>query len=212
MFDPARPAADLLAKGARQAKVTQPAGAAVYSLDALAPGPLTFSTAPQPVRGPALRPPAVAGSFYPAEPNISFAWWTACWRGSRGQEVWSAALVPHAGWQFFGRIAANVLKRLKIPRTVIILGPKHTAHGDGLGCRAAPDLDVSGRESGVRFHLGPPTVASDPRPGDGCAGHQREHAIEVELPFLARWRRRRVSWGWRSGRAICRGASALPRD
>src|SRR5262249_59474398 len=64
VFDPDCPPADLLAEAAGEARVTHPATATVYSLDALGTtAPVRVTTAPRPVRGPAVRPPAVAGTF-----------------------------------------------------------------------------------------------------------------------------------------------------
>jgi AmmeMemoRadiSam system protein B len=75
---------------------------------------------------------------------------------------------------------------VKVPGTVIVLGPKHTPFG--VEWAAAPHRE---------WQLPGITVASDPDlsrelaeaiPGlqlDALA-HQREHAIEVELPLLAR--------------------------
>src|SRR5438132_607189 len=95
-------------------------------------------------------------------------------------------MVPHAGLIYSGRLAAAVLKRLRIPRTVIILGPKHTALGT--------DWSVAPHEA---WALPGGTVASDPAlarqlvdaiPGLtlDAAAHQQEHAVEVELPLLHR--------------------------
>jgi AmmeMemoRadiSam system protein B len=100
---------------------------------------------------------------------------------------WKAALVPHAGLVYSGRIAADVLRRIQIPETVIVIGPKHT----GLGVEWA----VAPHET---WSLPGLTVPSDPELAhllsdriDGlqldALAHQQEHAIEVELPFLARF-------------------------
>src|SRR5262249_18704013 len=100
-------------------------------------------------------------------------------------EAWPAAMVPHAGLRFSGGLAARALKRLRIPDTVIVIGPKHTPLG--------VDWAVAPHET---WSLPGVTVRSDPGlarqlakaiPGlelDSFA-HQREHAIEVELPFIA---------------------------
>jgi AmmeMemoRadiSam system protein B len=186
VFDPSQQPAELLKHAASQARVAHPGSAAVFSLDALATGPFTFSTAPQPVRGPNVRPAAVAGRFYPADAAQLAAMVDDLLAGQRLAQTWPAAMLPHAGLIYSGHIAANVLKRLAIPRTVIVIGPKHTALG--------VDWAVAPHQSWT-FPGG--TLSSDPEltqqlcdaiPGlemDALA-HQREHAIEVELPFLAR--------------------------
>ncbi len=95
-------------------------------------------------------------------------------------------MVPHAGLQFSGRIAGDVLKRIQIPDTVIIIGPKHTRHG--VEWAVAPH---------TTWQLPDATVAADRELAnklaeriDGLeldsAAHAQEHCIEVELPLLHR--------------------------
>jgi AmmeMemoRadiSam system protein B/AmmeMemoRadiSam system protein A len=186
-YHPRQSAEDLMAAAARQAQVNTPATAAVFSLDTVSTEPsLLMSTAPQPVPGPAVRLPVVAGKFYPGDASALATLVDDLVAGERRGESWLAAMVPHAGLRFSGRIAAAVLKRLHIPRTVIVLGPKHT--GLGMEWAVAPHQT---------WNLPGAAVASDPElarqlaqgiPGlalDALA-HRQEHAIEVELPFLAR--------------------------
>jgi AmmeMemoRadiSam system protein B len=95
-------------------------------------------------------------------------------------------MLPHAGLMYSGRIAAHVLKRLHIPRTVIVLGPKHT--NLGVEWSVAPHqtwMFPGGRlESDVE--LSQELVRAIPGLELDASAHQREHAIEVELPLLAR--------------------------
>jgi AmmeMemoRadiSam system protein B len=186
VFDPTRKPSELLAEAARQAKVTHPTGAAVFSLDALAQAPVMLSMAPQPERGSAIRQPAVAGRFYPAEPAALKNVLDELLTGQRDPQAWPAAMVPHAGYQYSGRIAADVFKRLKIPRTVIILGPKHTT----LGVEWAVAPQETWALPGGRLHSDVALAQQlcDAIPGleMDAAAHQREHGIEVELPFIAR--------------------------
>jgi AmmeMemoRadiSam system protein B len=99
---------------------------------------------------------------------------------------WPAAMVPHAGLIYSGKIAAQVLKRIKLPSTIICIGPKHTALG--------VDWAVAPQQT---WNMPGFTVESDPKlarqlvqaiPGLelDAAAHQREHGVEVELPFIAR--------------------------
>jgi AmmeMemoRadiSam system protein B len=102
------------------------------------------------------------------------------------RDAWPAVMVPHAGLQYSGGIAAAVFQRVEIPGVVIVLGPRHT--------RTGMEWAVAPHEA---WSLPGATVASDPAlarqlaaaiPGlhlDALA-HEREHSIEVQLPFLAR--------------------------
>jgi hypothetical protein len=104
VFGPSRPAADLLAEAVRAARVMHPASAPVFSLDALAVAPFTLSTAPRPVRGHAIRPPAAAGSFYPADAGELSRMVDALLEGEGTAETWPAAMLPHAGLVYSGAL------------------------------------------------------------------------------------------------------------
>jgi AmmeMemoRadiSam system protein B len=187
VYDPRRTAEELLAEATNQLPSKDPTSAAVFSLETRSTeGGLAFSAGPKPWIGPAVRPPAAAGTFYPADPNELSHVVDDLLGPERQPEAWPAAMVPHAGLRFSGRIAAAVFRRLHIPSTVIIVGPKHTALG--MDWAVAPNQ---------QWALPGATLAGDPDlartlaraiPGleIDAAAHQREHAIEVELPFLAR--------------------------
>jgi AmmeMemoRadiSam system protein B/AmmeMemoRadiSam system protein A len=168
--------------------VLNPSQAALYSLAARSTEPeFVFHSAPRPVPGARTRPPAVAGTFYPADAD-ELARKVEGFLGAtdRREEDWPAAMVPHAGLSFSGALAGAVFQRLKIPELVLILGPKHT--------RLGVDWSVAPHEI---WSIPGASIPSDPAlaralaeaiPGLqlDAAAHQQEHAIEVELPFLAR--------------------------
>jgi AmmeMemoRadiSam system protein B/AmmeMemoRadiSam system protein A len=133
------------------------------------------------------RPPAVAGAFYPGTPvevqkalDVMFA------PDSPPPEPWAAAMAPHAGWIYSGKLAAAVFRRLVFPDCAIVLCPKHRP--EGARWAVAPHR---------RWLFPGGELASDPalaaRLADGIDGleldgdaHRLEHAIEVQLPLLAR--------------------------
>jgi AmmeMemoRadiSam system radical SAM enzyme/AmmeMemoRadiSam system protein B/AmmeMemoRadiSam system protein A len=187
VFDPGRTADELLAEAAAQARVTHPTTASVFSLAAVGNVvPLGVSTAPRPMRGPAERPPAVAGTFYEADPAALARTVDGLLAGERTGEAWSAALVPHAGLRFSGRVAAAVLRRLKVPRHVIVLGPKHTPLGMEWAVAPHQTWQLPGVAVESDFILARRLCQAIPGLELDAAAHQREHAIEVELPLLAR--------------------------
>jgi AmmeMemoRadiSam system protein B len=187
VFDPQRSADELLAEAASQARVTHPATAPVFSLAAISDGAaLTVSTVPQPVRGPAVRPAAVAGAFYDADPAALARTVDELLAGERGQEEWPAAMVPHAGLRFSGRIAADVLRRIKIPKHVIVIGPKHTPLGMEWAVAPHQTWELPGGSIESDFMLARKLCQAIPGLEMDAAAHQREHAVEVELPLLAR--------------------------
>ncbi len=193
-LDPAQTAEELLREAATQAQVTEPGSAAVFSLATtvgplkagLATDPVSISTVPRPVRGPAIRPPAAAGTFYEANPTELSRTVDRLLAGERRPEPWPAALLPHAGLPYSGTIAAAVLNRLQFPSTVIVIGPKHTTLG--VDWAVAPHqtwaLPFGSIESD--FVLARQLCQAIPGLEMDAQAHQKEHAIEVELPLLAR--------------------------
>lgn len=134
------------------------------------------------------RPPAVAGMFYPAEPHsIQHALDRWCREPEPERQAWHGALIPHAGWQYSGRLAAAVLRRVKMPRTIIMFCPKHRP--GGAECAVAPWKQWLFPGGSVETNVGLSQrladdiseLELDDRP------HKQEHAIEVHLPLLARF-------------------------
>ena len=99
-----------------------------------------------------------------------------------------AAIVPHAGLIYSGSCAAEVFKRLQLSSTVVILAPNHTGM---LGAKSGASTWRSGT---FQTPLGDISIADEFVSAlcDACSlvvhdpmAHAREHAIEVELPFLS---------------------------
>lgn len=138
-----------------------------------------------------VRPPAVAGAFYPADPGELARTVDGLLRGAdppanAAQPL--ALVVPHAGYVYSGPIAASAYATVAGERRferVVVLGPSHRYPLRGL---AAPSVDafvtplglvqvdVSARRTLVARGLA--TVADAP--------HELEHSLEVQLPFLQR--------------------------
>jgi AmmeMemoRadiSam system protein B len=138
-----------------------------------------------------IRPPAVAGTFYPADPDElrraivrSFA---DAVRPADDAPVPKALVVPHAGYAYSGPIAASAYLRVvpahdRIHR-VVLVGPCHRVYLDGLAVPQADAFDTPFGELAVDTELRSavrhlPGVAVDDEP------HLDEHSLEVQLPFL----------------------------
>ncbi|MDH3818830.1 MAG: AmmeMemoRadiSam system protein B [Myxococcales bacterium] len=139
-----------------------------------------------------VRPPAVAGSFYPADPQAL----RAVVREHLGMarehfapsDPWPKAfIVPHAGYMYSGPVAANAFVLLERSRGVVqrilILGPSHHIPFEGLAVPSSTDFETPlGRvpidESARELLLALPFahVLDD--------AHHWEHSLEVQLPFL----------------------------
>ena len=133
-----------------------------------------------------VRQPAVAGSFYPADPAQLSAQVDALLSVSAKDHKVKGIIVPHAGYIYSGAVAGEVFATADIPRQVILIGPNH--HGAGA------DIAVSGADSWA-IPLGDIPVATalrDQMVNDIPAlsiddqAHRYEHSLEVMLPFLLR--------------------------
>ena len=134
------------------------------------------------------RPAAVAGTFYPADPaELQRMLDELAPATPRARRAWQAAMVPHAGLVYSGRIAADVLSRVEIPESVIILGPKHTNLGRNWAVSPHTAWSLPGREVAADPALAAELCAQVPGLELDAAAHEREHAIELELPWIARW-------------------------
>lgn len=133
----------------------------------------------------AIRPPAVAGTFYEQQPDRLRERVLAC-LGSAPEARESAfgAIVPHAGYVYSGPVAGAVYSRVAIPSTVVILCPNHT----GRGARTALDPSEGwGTPLGeVPLDRGLARRLLDLAPAleENRTAHAREHSLEVQLPFL----------------------------
>jgi len=145
-----------------------------------------------PLRDPAIRPPAVAGLFYP-EGAAALTRWVdellAAAGGSAHGPVPKAIIAPHAGYEYSGPVAASVYARLRplrdLVRRVVLLGPAHRVAFEGM---ALPGV------SAFRTPLGDVPVDAEalgriatlPQLTPLPEAHAREHSLEVHLPFLQR--------------------------
>jgi AmmeMemoRadiSam system protein B/AmmeMemoRadiSam system protein A len=138
--------------------------------------------------------PCQAGSFYPGsagEIRRSVDRMLADERfvppgGIAKPQPYAAAMVPHAGWVYSGHLAAAVLKRLEIPEQIIVLCPKH--HPGGSEWAVAPHRRW--RFPGGEMPSDPELARHLAKAVDGweldAESHRVEHAIEVQVPILAR--------------------------
>lgn len=136
-----------------------------------------------------LRPTAVAGQFYPAEPEKLSAM-LADWLDvdhPPAAPAPKAIVAPHAGYVYSGALAGACHRRFladrAMVRRVVLLGPAHRVALRGLGATSAdfwatPLGPIAIDQDALRGLSDLPFVAVHD------AAHAREHALEVHLPFL----------------------------
>ena len=137
-----------------------------------------------------VRPAAVAGSFYPAEPQAlaaTVARFLAEADAAANAPSPRAVIAPHAGYVYSGPVAARAYARLSSLRgrvtRVVVIGPAHYHWVTGL---AVPSVSAFETPLG-RVALAEETVTELtelPQVEVTDLPHGPEHAIEVQLPFL----------------------------
>jgi AmmeMemoRadiSam system protein B len=156
-----------------------------------------------PKQGPdSVRPPAVAGTFYPADAGScvaqarSFVEGASLEAASIGHRNWIGGVVPHAGWICSGAIAGQTIAALAAASAarpvdlVVVFGAVHTP--EPLDVAALDDharWDVPG--GGVELPAELERRLAESSANLFCVDerfHHREHAVEVELPLI------RVAW------------------
>jgi AmmeMemoRadiSam system protein B len=139
-----------------------------------------------------VRPPAVAGLFYPAEPEalreaVSGYLEQGRLRRVSGGAAPKALVVPHAGYVYSGPVAGTAYALLEplreVVRRVVLLGPAHRVPLRGL---AFPSVAAFSTPLGqVPIDLEARRLLEGlPQIEIWNAPHAEEHSLEVQLPFL----------------------------
>jgi len=138
-----------------------------------------------------IRQPAVAGKFYTDDPEQLRQELASLIPQGEGARV-LGLVAPHAGYIYSGKVAGLAYGAVRVPETVLLLGPNHT--GVGAPAALAPSgewltplgpVPVNSRLSKLTLKHAS-LVCEDP------SAHHFEHSIEVQLPFL-QFRNPRVS-------------------
>lgn len=131
-----------------------------------------------------LREPAVAGSFYPAAPDDllrQLALMTDL--KSERKRVWGA-LCPHAGYAYSGKIAGRVYSMMEPADTYIILGPNHHGFGGEFSIMLDGTWNTPLGDVYVNDLIAKKIFVNSGLVEENFFAHQKEHSIEVQLPFL----------------------------
>ena len=136
-----------------------------------------------------IRPPAVAGQFYPSDPGrLKLAI----------QEFIKSAVppatekpigivVPHAGYVFSGQICADAFRQAGNHRyeVVVILGTNHTAAGfDRISVQAKGGYRTPLGTVPVDEEVAAALLADDGDCTSDVEPQKREHSVEVQVPFV----------------------------
>ncbi len=137
-----------------------------------------------------VRAPAVAGLFYPKDPEeLGDSVQAFLDQPSCDRRAPKALIAPHAGYVYSGPVAGkaygSLASRADQLRRIVLIGPSHRVWFEGVAIAPATAFEtplgivpVSADAMAQLRKL--PTVVESNRP------HAMEHSLEVQLPFLQR--------------------------
>ncbi|NCQ16499.1 AmmeMemoRadiSam system protein B [Candidatus Falkowbacteria bacterium] len=136
-----------------------------------------------------IRPPAVAGQFYPAAAEEITEQINGYLKQASTPPVAGeikAIIVPHAGYDFSGQVAAYAFKLLEGVKinTAVLIGNSHTAYFDGAAIDSSDVWQTPLGQVAVDKELADKLIKADSAIKYDASVHGQDHVLEVEIPFL----------------------------
>lgn len=131
-----------------------------------------------------VRMPAVAGQFYPGSADTLLRA-VRSYTNVSGEKLTALGCVaPHAGYMYSGQVAGAVYGRLALPKRFIILCPNHTGFGAPLAIMSRGSWLTPLGEVAIDEAMADSLKLEMPELTEDIESQRREHALEVQLPFL----------------------------
>ena len=154
---------------------------------------IPINTTDPPQHDPMVRPATQAGSFYDSDPKRlthDVDSLLALHAGTSARNDVAALIVPHAGYYFSGNVAAAAYALLSPSHTykrVFLIGPSHYEWLEGASVNTSDDFySTPLGQVRVDHETGKHLTAVDSVFTYRAEAHDREHCLEVQLPFLQR--------------------------
>ena len=141
--------------------------------------------------GDMIKEPNVAGGFYSADPKElidSIDYFKRSAGDVPADRKVLIAIAPHAGYIYSGPVAAYTFKAIaRNPyKTVVVIGPSHYFPFEGISVWRAGGFKTPIGTMPVDEDFAQALLKEDPEFQFLPQVFQREHSVEVELPFLQR--------------------------
>lgn len=99
-----------------------------------------------------------------------------------------ACILPHAGYMYSGRVAAQTLSRVNLKDKIILLGPNHTGLGMPFSIMTSGGWETPLGIVPINEGLAKKILSRSQYLKEDMLAHLDEHSLEVELPFLQYFR------------------------
>ncbi len=130
------------------------------------------------------RKPAVAGSFYHASPSSLKRQVAGLVEEKSDKEEVKGVVSPHAGFVYSGGVAGAVYSRIKLPGTIVIMGPNHGGYGADAAIMAGGGWDMPLGSVEIDSDLARKLLRLSSFLQEDESAHKMEHSLEVQLPFM----------------------------
>ncbi len=136
-----------------------------------------------------VRKPAAAGTFYPGnreELSAQIDGFLVTIPSPLTPKPPKIIVVPHAGYQFSGQVAAYAFSEIKDREysTIVIIGNSHHYHFDGAAVYTEGFFETPLGQIPIDEILAQKLTSESPLIFAGPQYHDKEHSLEVEIPLL----------------------------
>jgi AmmeMemoRadiSam system protein B len=131
-----------------------------------------------------IRRPVVAGQFYPgSSQGLKNQIESFLDKKAIPQEA-IACMLPHAGYMYSGKVAAQTASRIKVKDRIILFGPNHTGYGKAFSIMTEGTWQTPLGEIKIDDNLAKQILGHSQYLEQDSLAHLYEHSLEVELPIL----------------------------
>lgn len=128
------------------------------------------------------RPARLGGRWYPTDPDEIASYLPPKTPDDKAM----AAICPHAGWVYSGRVAGRVYARVPEAETYVLVGVNHFSRGHPLSLSGADAWETPLGPLSVDHEISRKLMNALPEIREDPFAHADEHCLEVQTPFLAR--------------------------
>ncbi|HEX9192102.1 MAG TPA: AmmeMemoRadiSam system protein B, partial [Candidatus Deferrimicrobiaceae bacterium] len=134
------------------------------------------------------RMPAVAGQFYPRTASGLSRTLRELTRDIPEKLAAIAVVSPHAGDVYSGPVAGELFSSIRVPSRAVVFCPNHTGVGADVAIMSRGAWRMPWGDVPVEEELAERMMAACPLLREDDSAHLSEHSLEVQLPFLHRFR------------------------
>lgn len=136
-----------------------------------------------------VRCPTAAGRFYPSDGDLLTQEVKLHVKQSLERKPTKkiraiGVVSPHAGLMYSGDVAGAVYSKIKIPDTIILLGPNHTGLGKKVSVMTEGTWNMPQGMVQIDTHLANEICKNSLLCKKDAQAHRKEHSLETQLPFL----------------------------